>query len=259
MNNTLTLEGHDAVKIISIDERRLTIVQNCQYQLRLNLIDVVLNLAAENRTTPSNELKQLCYSTLQWIQICCPYRSEINSNWSYPHELKALKESYGYQNYDFLETRFDISNLESIEDLLKKLTFLQKTNITMEPHEIDLLYTIEIYKDHFQEWCDRGKTATPSFWFSNKININSQIPNVLDTDAKEAKRRDNQIIALCNAAIELGFEPLSIPKGGKKEIRIICMKDTSLFTDSAFDHAWKAANKNNSIKMQDKEKYLYNQ
>jgi hypothetical protein len=49
---------------------------------------------------------------------------------------------------------------------------------------------------------------------------------------------------------------MAIPEGGKAAIKAECLKNTSLFTDDGFNHAWREANKRNEISMKNKEKYL---
>jgi hypothetical protein len=69
-------------------------------------------------------------------------------------------------------------------------------------------------------------------------------------------RRDNQIDFILKTAKNLNFDLLKIPEGGKAKIKTECLRNTGLFTDSGFNHAWKEANKLKVISMQDKEKYL---
>lgn len=78
-----------------------------------------------------------------------------------------------------------------------------------------------------------------------------------DTEPDTQKRRDNQIAFICVTAKELKYKDLlNIPEGGKAAIKAECLKNTALFTDAGFSHAWKEANKRKVISMQDKERYL---
>ena len=84
----------------------------------------------------------------------------------------------------------------------------------------------------------------------NNVTVD-QIAN----DIKES-RRNQQIDLICETAKQLGYDLLNIPEGGKAAIKIKCLENVGLFTDSGFGHAWKEANKRKAISMQNKEKYL---
>lgn len=57
--------------------------------------------------------------------------------------------------------------------------------------------------------------------------------------SSESRRR--QIGFIVATAQALGYNPLSIPDGGKQEIRAACLTLPKLFTEASFGHAWKAA------------------
>lgn len=73
--------------------------------------------------------------------------------------------------------------------------------------------------------------------------------------ARPKPRRAQQIEAILAAIATLGYDPLSIPDGGKTAIRQACLAQPSLFTDSAFDHAWKEAAKQARVRMANHEKF----
>lgn len=57
--------------------------------------------------------------------------------------------------------------------------------------------------------------------------------------SSEIRRR--QIAFIVATAQALGYDPLSIPDGGKQEIKAACLALPKLFTEASFGHAWKAA------------------
>ena len=66
---------------------------------------------------------------------------------------------------------------------------------------------------------------------------------------QEKGRRDKQISSIIQQAEAFEYSPLSIPYGGKKKIKDECLKDSALFTDSSFDHAWKEARRQKMIEV----------
>lgn len=60
-------------------------------------------------------------------------------------------------------------------------------------------------------------------------------------EASEPKRGERQVLAILEEAKRLSIDPLAVPRGGKKALKDACLRDTALFTDSGFDHAWKNA------------------
>jgi hypothetical protein len=79
-----------------------------------------------------------------------------------------------------------------------------------------------------------------------------------DEEARpERLRRSKLQLEVILAVIKsLGFDPLSIPDGGKAKIKLICLTCSSLFTHSGFDHAWKKGLKANLFRMSSHDKYL---
>lgn len=57
--------------------------------------------------------------------------------------------------------------------------------------------------------------------------------------SSEIRRR--QIAFIVATAQALGYDPLSIPDGGKQEIKAACLALPKLFTEESFSHAWKVA------------------
>lgn len=77
-------------------------------------------------------------------------------------------------------------------------------------------------------------------------------------DTNSLGRRAKQFEALLTAAAALEYDPGAIPEGGKAKIREICLRRSDIFTDSGFDHAWKAASKARLVCIADKDKYVGN-
>jgi hypothetical protein len=61
-------------------------------------------------------------------------------------------------------------------------------------------------------------------------------------DSGDEGRRNKQIAMMLDVAKELGYQPLSIPCGGKAKMKKLCCEIAPrLFTETGFDHAWKEA------------------
>ncbi len=101
--------------------------------------------------------------------------------------------------------------------------------------------------DHFKDI--QGLVTT--IGAPKKINAGDR--NQSETGA--TKRSDNQVDAIVKQAIAFGYPPLSIPYGGKKKIKDVCLKDLNLFTDDGFDHAWKKAKKKGLIEVDNVNSY----
>lgn len=85
----------------------------------------------------------------------------------------------------------------------------------------------------------------------------SQQHPVFEKVGENILKRTKQVNFICKTAQELGYsDVLNIPVGGKAAIKIECLKNKMLFTDSGFDHAWKAGNKRKKIQIENKELYL---
>ena len=91
---------------------------------------------------------------------------------------------------------------------------------------------------------------------ANITNINNP-SEPLQEISKKTGRRNLQLDTICKIAVELGYSDLlALPEEAKKKIKTECLKNPTLFSDSGFEHAWKAANKDNLISIQNKKKYL---
>lgn len=110
-----------------------------------------------------------------------------------------------------------------------------------------------IQRADFQRWCETRKMR-PAFLFGNEGKAVLDRPAAED-DKEELGRRERQIDAILTAAAALEMTPTNIPDGGKAEIKEICLRRGELFTDSGFDHAWKAACKAGKVRMQNDEKF----
>lgn len=76
-----------------------------------------------------------------------------------------------------------------------------------------------------------------------------------DEGRKVTGKRDLQhqlILAVTNA---FGYDPLKIPTGGKSAIREVCLKRVKIFTESAFDHAWKDGTSLGLFRLEESDKF----
>ena len=170
---------------VNIDDHSLTKPQNRQHHLKISLWNIALNLAAETGCQPHEELKQICYPILQWIQICSSYYQEMIDWTYYPDELKELKRTYEANKYPFLETRFDIKKADEIQALMMDIANGEKRLVFSQP-EFDFLNSIDVYKYDYQSFANRASLELPEFWFSNLLNkecieINAQTISKLQT------------------------------------------------------------------------------
>jgi len=78
----------------------------------------------------------------------------------------------------------------------------------------------------------------------------------VENDVAINGRRARQITMITGTALTLGYDLLNIPESGKAKIKAECLKDTDLFTDSAFKKAWSNASVGELISITDKKKYL---
>lgn len=73
---------------------------------------------------------------------------------------------------------------------------------------------------------------------------------------KKEGRRHQQIAAILSAINDFGYDPLCIPRGGKKEIEDVCLGNARLFTSgNSFERAWRAAGKQGQVRVKDHEVY----
>lgn len=68
-------------------------------------------------------------------------------------------------------------------------------------------------------------------------------------------RREHQKITILAVIAALQYDPLKIPDGGKARVKTACLTRPELFTDAAFDHAWKTASGDGLIRMENHEKF----
>ncbi|WP_417276392.1 hypothetical protein [Castellaniella sp.] len=72
---------------------------------------------------------------------------------------------------------------------------------------------------------------------------------------KESPRR-RQIAAILSAINDSGYDPLCIPRGGKKKIEDVCLGNAQLFTSgNSFERAWQAAGKQGQVRVKDHKVY----
>lgn len=139
------------------------------------------------------------------------------------------------------------SHVKSV-DLFKSQRDANQRKQVIEKLEIEhLKLQNEILKQHLTETTKPPQSPSPP------------VSEIAQPQSDEG-RRERQIAAICEVTKSLGYNPLKIPEGGKAKIKAKCLQlEGGLFTDSGFAHAWKAANKSEKIRMQDKEKFLSKQ
>jgi len=84
----------------------------------------------------------------------------------------------------------------------------------------------------------------------------TQAPLITPTNSDG--RRDQQIEAILAMIKHQGWNPLSIPYGGKNQLMCLCI-DTApgLFTESGFGHAWQEANDRKVIEVENINQYRH--
>jgi hypothetical protein len=172
--------------MLTTDDFALTDPQNCLINNELPLLDVALNLSCENRHRPSETLKQLAYSALQWVQISASYYPTMGRWYQSNTELEELKSAYEKTNVDFLETRFDLSLVDHVQELLFKLS-IDAQQVTEQ--ELDLLgAAITVYRDYFEAWLKRKQAPLSKFWFDQiRSNANQEQSEDLGAKIKQSK------------------------------------------------------------------------
>ena len=129
---------------------------------------------------------------------------------------------------------------------------------------------------YFIEWA-KSKKFTPTWLdcaievglYTEKQDATEQAQAVtekslVDTESSEILpvkgglgRRDDQINSILAEITALKFDPQKIPDGGKSIIKLACLKQAQLFTDSGFDRAWKAGRKEKLFKLLNHHKYKH--
>ena len=89
--------------------------------------------------------------------------------------------------------------------------------------------------------------------FESRISESAEKPEF--ANQAELGRRDQQHEVILAIIAALDFDPLKIPDGGKAKIRSACLTRPRIFTESSFDHAWKAGVSSNLLRMANHEKY----
>jgi hypothetical protein len=98
----------------------------------------------------------------------------------------------------------------------------------------------------------------------NVINLTRWEEVVLPTEEVHAfasrsanglTKRQRQIIAIADAAKQLFPDPLSIPEGGKSQIKEKCERNHGLFAENSFKKAWQAAVNEGRIRMSNHDQF----
>jgi hypothetical protein len=208
-----------------------------------------------NLGAPTMSLERFCISVLtdEYFNQKGVYESVLNNtNGLQATRHEALKQLLS----SGLEVTKKLSGKPISKSVLLKRVSSYPTDYTIERNAVKTTY--ENMGDNKFPWLNLIGELVLLDVFEQQDD--DKIMDVIDidnhaNDAKQLKRRDKQITEIINIANTFSYEPMSIPEGGKANIRRECLKN-SLFTDSGFTHAWKAANKQNKISMADKEKYL---
>jgi hypothetical protein len=73
---------------------------------------------------------------------------------------------------------------------------------------------------------------------------------------KKEGLRHRQVAAILSAINDSGYDPLCIPRGGKKKIEDVCLDNAQLFTSgNSFERAWQAAGKQGRVRVKDHKVY----
>ena len=72
----------------------------------------------------------------------------------------------------------------------------------------------------------------------------------------ESSKVEQRLLFIKGAICALGYDPLAIPTGGKKNIEVACLKDAKLFTKPTFDSVWKEARKRDLVKMREHDTFM---
>ncbi len=76
-------------------------------------------------------------------------------------------------------------------------------------------------------------------------------------DSRQTGKREKQIQTIEATARALEYDPLDIPELGRAAIKAHCLEHHfGFFTESGFNHAWKEANRQRSISIHGKDRYL---
>ena len=103
-------------------------------------------------------------------------------------------------------------------------------------------------RDDFTAWLKKSKQ-----WpISNETSLYQWLNGIQALKPLKAEQRINFIIETLQG---LNYDPKNILEGGKAKCEKVCLEN-SLFTESTFKSAWQEANKNDLIRMNEKEKYL---
>lgn len=101
----------------------------------------------------------------------------------------------------------------------------------------------------FVAWCKTKGINTD--WLRDVQPAESQPEAVPET----AGRKDMQIMVILAHGKSLGYDIQSIPRGGKRAIKELCLNDTKKFTESSFNDAWKKAASKKLLRVQNAEIY----
>jgi hypothetical protein len=108
-------------------------------------------------------------------------------------------------------------------------------------------------------WQSKGRTVPAELAHlldePEQQQASEEEPAPLDDDAMPLKKTERRLLFITSAARTLDYELLAIPDGGKKRIRVACLKDSGLFTPSTFEYAWKVARNRELVKLLNNDKY----
>lgn len=192
-----------------------------------------------------------------WDKLSPSQRREVALQWDYQHDpSNAVEREQAWEVFCQLDQiRKEIREWEALrpQSITEKA---EQTDRLLALREQERLLRVQLSSDpagSVQE--DRAKqqgeaeavTPTPS---QGAVAAETE-------DLPKLGRKERQIMSIVECARCCGFEPLLIPRGGKQQIKERCLQETQLFTESAFDDAWKQATQETPprIRMKDHDMY----
>lgn len=143
-----------------------------------------------------------------------------------------------------------VDPMEEDGDLLKAVDFMMKdAKLVIWAADLKRLQEPEPQID--QPETDLNNTA------HGETDIKQRVDGVPEDETKG--RRLKQLEMILGLIKKENVNPLDIPEGIKNKVKVECLKDAKLFTESSFPRAWTFGNSCGRIRVRDKEKYLKNQ
>ncbi|MCA0187497.1 MAG: hypothetical protein LCH90_16175, partial [Proteobacteria bacterium] len=176
-----------------------------------------------------------------WDKLSPSQRREVALQWDYLHDpSNAVEREQAWEAF---------CQLDQIRKEIREWECLNPQSITEKAEQTDRLLALRE-----QERLLRVQLSSDPAGSAQEDRAQQQgeaeavtptlSRGVVATETKDFAqlgRKERQIMSIVECARSCGYEPLLIPRGGKKQIKERCLQETKLFTDSAFDDAWKQA------------------